>query len=75
MLSDHENVFIESSQVPVWVEMGTWPLIKIKVEHKDVGVKKWFHLNSLLQEDWEVLVEQVTIDEVVLVLHDILNDD
>ena len=59
----------------VWIEMRTWPLIQIEVKHKDVGVKERLHLDTLLKEDWEVLIEQVTVNEVVLVLDHILNDD
>lgn len=55
--------------------MRTWPLIQIEVKHKDVGVKERLHLDTLLKEDWEVLIEQVTVNEVVLVLDHILNDD
>lgn len=61
--------------MPLWVEMGTGPLIEVKVEDEDVGVQERLHFNTFLEEDGEVLVEQVTVNEVVLVLNDILDDD
>ena len=75
VLPDHEDVLVERSQMPLWVEMGTGPLIEVKVEDEDVGVQERLHFNTFLEEDGEVLVEQVTVDEVVLVLNDILDDD
>lgn len=55
----------------VWV--SSWPLLKLKLINEDFGAKKLVHLDTFAHQLADVVSEEESGDEVVLVLHDVIN--
>ena len=71
-ISKLENGSVIWHQFFLFVDMTLRPFIKNDFLNEDVAFKNLLDVNSLLNQFCEIVLEQITCDVIVLVLHDVV---
>lgn len=75
LVSHVEETLVVWSDALSGITILSWPLIIVKLELKNLGLEQCLHANSLVDELYQVVVEQVGVGVVVLVLNDVVNHE
>ena len=73
-MSQVEHRAVVGAGVRLVVRMSRWPLIIVKREAEDIASQEASHIEALIKQIWEVLLEEEGRHMVVLVLHNVVDD-
>ena len=69
-----ENWRIIWSHIRIFISVSWWPLVIVELEAENVAVEEGSDFNSLVNELWNILLEQVGRHKCILVFGDVIND-